>query len=199
MAKMWSKARARKRIGLGLAVGLALSVVGPSVAYAHETITVVPGDTLAEIASAEGSSVTAIAAANDIADPDLIYAGSTLTIPSGDGSGAAPSASPSTSSSSTSSSTSAATPSYGGSVEDIIYSAAAEYGVDGGYMVAIANCESGLNPRAVSPAGYYGLFQFDQQTWAEYGSGSIYDPVAQARATARLISMGQSSRWPNCG
>jgi hypothetical protein len=26
-------------------------------------------------------------------------------------------------------------------------------------MVRIASCESGLNPRAVNPAGYYGLFQ----------------------------------------
>lgn len=30
-------------------------------------------------------------------------------------------------------------------------------------MIRIATCESGLNPRAVNPAGYYGLFQIDRQ------------------------------------
>ena len=85
-----------------------------------------------------------------------------------------------------------------GSVTDIIYAAAAEFGVDGAYLVSIAVCESNLDPGATNPAGYYGLFQFDQQTWASYGYGSIYDPSAQARAAARLIAAGQASRWPNC-
>ncbi|HET7482272.1 MAG TPA: transglycosylase family protein [Actinomycetota bacterium] len=85
------------------------------------------------------------------------------------------------------------------STTGLIYSAAAEFGVSGSYMVAIAECESGLDPTAVNPAGYYGLFQFDQTTWASYGYGSIYDPAAQARTAARLIAAGQSSRWPVCG
>jgi soluble lytic murein transglycosylase-like protein len=91
-----------------------------------------------------------------------------------------------------------ATPSYGGSITDIIYAAAAEYGIDGAYMVSIATCESGLNPGAVNAAGYHGLFQYDDTTWSAYGYGSIYDPVAQARTTAELLAAGQSSRWPNC-
>jgi hypothetical protein len=90
------------------------------------------------------------------------------------------------------------TPTYGGSITEIIYAAAAEYGIDGGYMVSIATCESGLNPGAYNAAGYHGLFQYDQTTWAAYGYGSIYDPVAQARTTAELLAAGQSSRWPNC-
>jgi hypothetical protein len=90
------------------------------------------------------------------------------------------------------------TPSYGGSITDVIYAAAAEYGVDGGYMVSIATCESGLDPGAVNAVGYHGLFQYDYTTWSEYGYGSIYDPVAQARTTAQLLADGQSSRWPNC-
>jgi soluble lytic murein transglycosylase-like protein len=86
----------------------------------------------------------------------------------------------------------------GGSITDIIYTAAAEFGVSGDWMVSIAECESGLNPGAYNPAGYYGLFQYEQGLWAGSGYGSIYDPVAQARTTARLLSLGQSSRWPNC-
>jgi len=85
-----------------------------------------------------------------------------------------------------------------GSVEEIIYAAAAEFGLDGAYLVGVAACESGLNPGAVNAAGYHGLFQYDEATWGEYGYGSIYDPVAQSRTTAMLIAQGQSSRWPNC-
>jgi soluble lytic murein transglycosylase-like protein len=88
--------------------------------------------------------------------------------------------------------------SYSGSIQDIIYAAAGEFGIEGGYLYSVAACESGLNPNASSPYGYYGLFQFDQQTWASYGYGSIYDPVAQARTAARLLAAGQASRWPNC-
>ena len=89
-------------------------------------------------------------------------------------------------------------PAPSGSVTEIIYAAAAEYGLDGAYLVSVAECESGLDPGAVNAAGYYGLFQFDEQTWAAYGSGSIFDPSAQARAAAMLIADGQASRWPNC-
>ncbi|MPZ69833.1 MAG: transglycosylase SLT domain-containing protein [Actinobacteria bacterium] len=85
-----------------------------------------------------------------------------------------------------------------GSITDIIYKAAAEFGLSGAYLVSVAHCESTLNPQAVNPAGYYGLFQFGEGTWNTYGYGSIFDPTAQARTAARLIAAGQSSRWPNC-
>ena len=80
----------------------------------------------------------------------------------------------------------------------VIYAAANEFGLDPDYLLSVAVCESTLNPTAYNPAGYHGLFQFDQTTWAAYGYGSIYDPTAQARTAARLIAAGQGSRWPNC-
>lgn len=86
-----------------------------------------------------------------------------------------------------------------GDIQQIIVSAAVEFGVDPSYMLSIAECESTFNPNAYHPAGYHGLFQFDHTTWAEFGYGSIYDPVAQARTTARLLAMGESDRWPICG
>jgi soluble lytic murein transglycosylase-like protein len=86
----------------------------------------------------------------------------------------------------------------GGSISEIISSAAAEFGLDGGYLLSVASCESALDPSAVNAVGYYGLFQFDETTWAAFGYGSIYDPVAQARTAARLLAAGQTSRWPNC-
>lgn len=85
-----------------------------------------------------------------------------------------------------------------GSITGVISAAATEFGLDPGYLLSVASCESGLSPTAYNAAGYHGLFQFDQTTWAAYGYGSIYDPTAQARTAARLIAAGQSSRWPNC-
>lgn len=92
----------------------------------------------------------------------------------------------------------AAAPDSGGSISEVISSAAAEFGLDAGYLLGVASCESGLDPGAVNSVGYYGLFQFDETTWAAYGYGSIYDPVAQARTAARLLAAGHTSRWPNC-
>ncbi len=85
-----------------------------------------------------------------------------------------------------------------GSITEILYAAAAEFGLDGAYLVSVASCESGLNPNAVNPAGYHGLFQFSESTWASYGYGSIYDPTAQARTAARMLAAGMASQWPNC-
>lgn len=83
-------------------------------------------------------------------------------------------------------------------VAQIVRSAAGEFGVDGDYLLSVATCESDLDPFAHDGYGYHGLFQFDEQTWAAYGYGSIYDAAAQARTAARLIAAGQAERWPNC-
>ena len=89
-------------------------------------------------------------------------------------------------------------PPEGGTIVDLILEAAAEFGVDGNFMYALAICESNLDPRAYNAAGYHGLFQFDQQTWAAFGAGDIYDPAAQSRAAAQLVAAGETQRWPNC-
>lgn len=91
-----------------------------------------------------------------------------------------------------------APPAPAGSITAIIYAAAEEYGLSGSYLLSVAACESGLNPSAVNPAGYYGLFQFSSSTWASQGYGSIYDPVAQARTAARMLAAGGAGAWPNC-
>jgi hypothetical protein len=48
----------------------------------------------------------------------------------------------------------------------------------------VAECESGGNPRAVNPAGYYGLFQFDRRTWRSVGGSG--NP-ANASASEQLM------------
>lgn len=83
-------------------------------------------------------------------------------------------------------------------VERAIYVAARRFGVDRTSLRSLAWCESDLDPGAYSSAGYYGLFQFDEETWSEYGQGSIWDPFAQARTAARLLVAGEQERWPNC-
>ena len=83
-------------------------------------------------------------------------------------------------------------------VPEIITAAAVERGVDPNELLSIARCESDLDPQAQSALGYHGLFQFDLETWAEYGYGSIYDPSAQARTAAELVAAGETERWPNC-
>jgi hypothetical protein len=76
-------------------------------------------------------------------------------------------------------------------------------GVSIGTLEAIAACESGGDPEAVSPDGtYMGLFQFDQGTWESVGgSGSPTEaPVAEQEYRAALLySESGSSPWPVCG
>lgn len=68
----------------------------------------------------------------------------------------------------------------------------------------IALCESGGNPKAVSPSGLYrGKYQFDPQTWAAMG-GAGTDPAAASEAeqdrVARLLyEQRGAAPWPVCG
>lgn len=73
----------------------------------------------------------------------------------------------------------------------------------GSTLSAIAACESGGNPSAVSPSGQYrGKYQFDYGTWA--GVGGHGDPAAASEAeqdmrAAMLYSQRGSAPWPVCG
>lgn len=73
---------------------------------------------------------------------------------------------------------------------------------DGLNWAALANCESGGNPRAVNPAGYYGLYQFSLSTWhAVGGSGNPIDasPSEQTYRAQILYNRSGAGQWPNCG
>ena len=50
------------------------------------------------------------------------------------------------------------------------------FGAEGNRAVRVATCESGLNPRAVSPTGDHGILQINAKTWARPNHP---DPVAQ--------------------
>lgn len=84
--------------------------------------------------------------------------------------------------------------------------AAAPRGSTGGgglNWAALARCESGGNPSAVSPTGKYrGLYQFSYATWASVGGSG--DPAANSAAeqTHRaqiLLNRSGAGQWPTCG
>ena len=67
---------------------------------------------------------------------------------------------------------------------------------------ALARCESGGNPRAVNPAGYYGLYQFSPATWRSVGGSGLPSRASAGEQTRRaqiLFRRAGSSPWPNCG
>jgi soluble lytic murein transglycosylase-like protein len=76
-------------------------------------------------------------------------------------------------------------------------------GVSRATLDAIAACESGGNPAAVSPGGAYrGKYQFDYGTWESVGGHG--DPAAAPEAeqdyrAALLYARSGPSPWPVCG
>ncbi|MEY2517617.1 MAG: resuscitation-promoting factor RpfB [bacterium] len=69
-------------------------------------------------------------------------------------------------------------------------------------LAAIAQCESGGDPNAVSADGrYYGKYQFSLKTWRSVGgTGNPVDaPEAeQDRRAAKLLARDGTKPWPNC-
>jgi hypothetical protein len=70
-------------------------------------------------------------------------------------------------------------------------------------LIRIAQCESGGNPRAVSPSGRYrGKYQFLRATWRSLGGRG--DPARapewlQDRLALRLYRREGIAPWPVCG
>lgn len=82
----------------------------------------------------------------------------------------------------------------------------AEYSVDKNLLVKIADCESNLNPNAISSFGYVGLFQFSESLWVSTRTriGKDSNPTLRTnaeesiRTASLLISEGRQSVWPHC-
>jgi Transglycosylase-like domain len=64
-----------------------------------------------------------------------------------------------------------------------------------------AQCESGGSYTAVNPAGYYGAYQFDQQTWDAYAPDG-YQGVNPASAPPAVQDQAAANvpydAWPSC-
>ncbi|MGP4026696.1 transglycosylase family protein [Actinomadura sp. 3N407] len=69
----------------------------------------------------------------------------------------------------------------------------------------LAKCESGNNPKAVNPAGYYGLYQFSMATWQSVGGkgrpsdASAGEQTYRAQLLYKKVNGRWQGQWPNCG
>ena len=76
-------------------------------------------------------------------------------------------------------------------------------GADSLNWAALARCESGGNPRAVSSSGAYrGLYQFSLSTWRSVGGAG--DPIEnsadeQTYRAKVLYNRSGAGQWPHCG
>ena len=74
---------------------------------------------------------------------------------------------------------------------------------DGLNWAALANCESGGNPKAYNPAGpYYGLYQFSESTWHSVGGVGLPTDANSGEQTYRaqqLYKRSGAGQWPVCG
>jgi LysM repeat protein len=132
------------------------------------TYSVQPGDSLGAIAARFGTSTSALASANGLADPNLIVAGTRLRVP---GSSAAPSQGPLTP-------VTAATNGWGNhpsraTIGGLIATHSARYGVDPALVRAVAWQESGWWQGSRSSSGAIGVMQLMPATAAWLGPGVV--------------------------
>jgi hypothetical protein len=67
---------------------------------------------------------------------------------------------------------------------------------------AIAACESGGNPSTDTGNGFYGKYQFTQETWQSVGGSGNPAHASEAeqdRRAAQLYAQSGPSPWPVCG
>ncbi len=66
----------------------------------------------------------------------------------------------------------------------------------------IRQCESGGNYSTNTGNGYYGAYQFSQQTWSSLGYSGVpsnASPATQDAAAAQLAARSGFGQWPVCG
>ena len=192
-----TRSKTATRVALTAGLGVGMAVAATATASATGDYTVKKGDTLSEIAQQYHTSWQTLARINQLRNPDLILIGQQLEL-----------SGPATSGTTLRKSQreyggAAAAPRHrtrgtnsGGTV-----SRSGSASLSGAWR-KVAQCESGGNPRAVNGAGYYGLFQFDLQTWRSVGgSGNPANASASeqySRAKALYAQRG-AAPWPVCG
>jgi LysM repeat protein len=163
-------------------------------------VTIQEGDTLSKIANDQGTTYIRLFDANaDIQDPNVIYPGKSIRIPSADEQLPdrplpQPAAEPVIPA--PIAQTSYTTPSYVAAKP-----APANYASGNTAWDHIAACESGGNWAINTGNGYYGGLQFTQATWANAG-GLAYAPRADLASRDQQIAVASKlslSNWPVCG
>jgi peptidoglycan hydrolase-like protein with peptidoglycan-binding domain len=80
-------------------------------------------------------------------------------------------------------------------------SSGAPAGVSGERLAAIRECESGDDYAANTGNGFYGAYQFTQETWEHMGgTGAPHEapPAEQDRIAAKVLQQQGPQAWPNC-
>jgi LysM repeat protein len=180
-------------------LGAGITAAGAGAAFATD-YTVKSGDTLSEIAQANGADWHQLAKINNLKDPNLILIGQTLSL---DGVKKAAVHEPRrvTAHKVETRKVRKAERKVRTHRSSDRPARSAKANLSGGWA-QVANCESGGNPRAVNSAGYYGLFQFDLQTWRSVGGSgnparaSAGEQLARAK---KLYAQRGASPWPVCG
>lgn len=205
-----------RALRLALTLNLALSGGGTALAARH---IVRPGETLSEIADDNGIALDALVLVNDIADPDFLLAGTTLTIPE---TAAAPLAASGTTTYRVEAgdTLSAIAERYGvgltnllatnpvitdpdrlfigqvlsipreNAISEILRRTAVRYGVDPTLVQAIAWQESGWQQGAVSPAGAIGVMQLLPETATWVEAEVVGAPLAYATSAQENVVAG---------
>ncbi len=202
-----SVAPSRRRAGVTVtALTLAITLLIPGVAVAHQRYTVRAGDTLAKIAAAQDVDGGWRALYRDnqqLNDPDVIFAGQRLLIP-GPGPYSPVSSAPSSTESSTETSaprtSSAASRSSSSSSSSSTSSSAPSSGV----WYQLAECESGGDWSINTGNGFSGGLQFHPDTWVNHG-GTAYASAAYLASPAQQIAVAEKvldsqgwGAWPAC-
>jgi LysM repeat protein len=195
-----SKYAARAVLTAGVGAGLAIATTGA--ASAAGGYTVKKGDTLSEIAQQYHTDWHKLARINHLADPDLILIGQQLKLTAP----AAKATGKHTKKVHTDHVSKSAARHAKAKHSKPSRSAARPHTSSKASMTSawrkVANCESSLNPRAVNPAGYYGLFQFDLRTWRSVGGhgNPINASAAEQYLRAKMLYAKRgASPWPVCG
>ncbi|WP_410786202.1 transglycosylase family protein [Kribbella sp. C-35] len=194
--------RSTRRVARTLSIaglGAGITAAGAGAAFATD-YQVKAGDTLSEIAQANGADWHELARINNLKDPNLILIGQTLSL---DGVKKAATTAPKkvTKKSEAKKSEKTERKARTSRSEDRPSTKSGKANLSGAWA-KVANCESSGNPRAVNPAGYYGLFQFDLQTWRSVGgSGNPAKASAaeQLMRAKKLYAQRGASPWPVCG
>jgi len=160
------------------------------------TYIVVSGDTLSGIGYRYGTSWSALASYNQIVNPNLIYIGQTVCIPSQGTVSNDPGQVQNNSAS-----TNVAQQPLPAASNSVVALIDQTFGSYASGAINVASCESGLNPGAYNPSGAAGLFQIMPGTWSgtsEAGQ-SPYNASANIAAAYQIfVRDGYSWREWTC-
>lgn len=86
------------------------------------------------------------------------------------------------------------------SVKDQIIAIAKDEGYQAPlFLVSLANCESSLDPQAVSKSGNFrGLFQIGKREHKDISDSQAFDVDFSTRFTIEHLKKGRFGMWPQC-